>query len=182
MYPPSDGKDDECGKGGRIRTTFYQSVEIKTVYVDNSFQNAKDLGTVFIFNDNLFNLTTGGFMEVETWFATGTCTRTQNLETMGVGGGICNFVYTLTDSDNNFATFVANGEVFDGDGGNLSITGGARAFQSAVGEVSITPYEGQFNDEGELIGLLQIFTGDFWEADIYEVVVELETNDCSCGC
>jgi len=121
-------------------------------------------------------------MEVETWFATGTCTRTQNLETMGVGGGICNFVYTLTDSDDNYATFVANGEVFDGDGGRLPITGGARAFTSAEGEVQITPYEGQFDDEGELIGVLQKWTGDFWDADIYETRVELETNDCSCGC
>jgi hypothetical protein len=97
---------------------------------------------------------------------------------MGNGGGLCTFVYTLSDSIGNFATFTATGEVFDFHGGILPITGGAQAFIGANGELEILPFVGQFNTEGELIGLLEQWSGDFWEADIYDVRAELESGDC----
>ena len=195
MHPEPDVPDDdmvpdecpdEC-KSSTLGLDILQNVNIQTVFVDQSTQNPEDLGTVYIFNDNLFNVTSDGtIFEVGDWFATGYCTRTQNLVTRGVGGGVCNFVYSLTDSDGNFATFVAVGEVFDGDGGILPITGGARAFSNAGGIIQITPYVAQFDDQGELTGTLEVWEGDFWEAEVYEVRVELETppssDCCSCGC
>ena len=185
MVSNCDMVPDEC-KASFVGLDVLQNVNLQTVFVDNTDQNAEDLGTVYIFNDNLFNLTSDDdIQEIGDWFATGTCTRTQNLVTMGVGGGTCNFVYTLTDDDGNVATFTANGEVFDFDGGILSITGGARGFQGVVGQVQITPYVGMFNDEGELTGINEQFVGDFWGAETYLARVELELppeEDCSCGC
>jgi hypothetical protein len=183
--PDDDMVPDECNSS-ILGLDVLQNVNIQTVFVDPSSPDAEDLGTVYIFNDNLANVTIDGtVMIMETWFATGSCTRTQNLATRGVGGGMCDFVYTLTDSDGNFATFTASGEVFDGDGGILPITGGARAFIGAAGIVQLTPFVGEFDDQGELIGTLEVWEGDFWEADVYQARVELESPpspDCLCGC
>jgi hypothetical protein len=37
---------------------------------------------------------------------------------------------------------------------------------------------GQFDTGGDLIGVLEQWSGDFWEADVYKVRAELETGDC----
>jgi hypothetical protein len=174
VVPPPD----ECTGRPRIAVDFLQAPDIATIFVDYSFQDAEDLGTVYIFNDMLFNDTDAGITQVPNSFSTGSCTRTQNNATLGVGGGICHFVYTLTDSDGNFATFTSDGEVFDGDGGILPITGGAQAFTGSSGELQILPYSGQFDVNENLIGVLELWDGDFWEADVYRVRAELVTDAC----
>jgi hypothetical protein len=128
------------------------------------------LGTVFIFNDPIFNAT-NGMMEITNSVVTGACTRTQNNGTMGTGGGLCTFVYTLTDDKGNTAALTATGEVFDLKGGILPITGGNKAFIGANGQLEIIP---QFNAGG----VLEQWSGDFWEADIYKVRAELVYGDC----
>jgi hypothetical protein len=162
---------------GRIGADFLQATEIEVVPADFAVQDAEDLGTVFIFNDPIFNAT-NGIERINNSFATGSCTRTQNNETMGTGGGLCTFVYTLTYAAGNTAAFTATGEVFDFIGGLLPITGGAQEFIGANGELEILPFVGQFNTGGDLIGVLEQWSGDFWEADVYKVRAELETGDC----
>jgi hypothetical protein len=159
----------------RIAVDLIQNNEVDFVPVNPQFQDFEALGTVFIFNDPLFNAT-NGFMEINNSFANGFCTRTQNNATMGNGGGLCTFVYTLTDSENNNATFTAKGEVFDFDGGILSITGGNKGFIGANGELEIIPFVGEFDTGGNLIGALQQWGGDFWDAEVYKVRAEFESG------
>eukprot|EP00542_Grammatophora_oceanica_P020510 CAMPEP_0194040588 /NCGR_PEP_ID=MMETSP0009_2-20130614/12553_1 /TAXON_ID=210454 /ORGANISM="Grammatophora oceanica, Strain CCMP 410" /LENGTH=335 /DNA_ID=CAMNT_0038683773 /DNA_START=68 /DNA_END=1075 /DNA_ORIENTATION=- len=105
-----------------------------------------DLGTVYLFNDFLFNATDDSTVLTALLgtFVTGTCTRVQQAEDRGAGEflaavGACHFTYTITLDDGGEVAFTASGELADEVGGTLSITGGTGGLIGAEGEVNIVP-------------------------------------------
>jgi hypothetical protein len=99
-----------------------------------------EIGTVFIFNDPLFDL---NLTVLDGTFVGGLCTKTQATQNAGasttiVGGGYCFFTYTVSNG-NTSVTFNAAGEVFDVLGGTLSIEGGTGELSGSYGEVELTP-------------------------------------------
>ena len=100
--------------------------------------STSSVGTVFIFNDVLFDL---NLTVLPGTFVGGLCHKTQLTQPAGsllVGSGYCFFTFTVSDS-NSSVTFNAAGEVFDNLGGTLAITGGTGALTGAYGEVELTP-------------------------------------------
>ncbi len=153
---------------------FFQLPASATVYTNSTSPDPQALGTVFIYNDVLYDQNT--LTQINNTFVSGLCTRTQQRQDLGngqfiVGAGYCSFTYTLVDSNNNTATFNTAGEVFDQFGGVLGVQGGTAALVGVYGQIqlspvtvtntSTTPYDGDF------------FTG----ATGYEVNVTLELID-----
>lgn len=101
---------------------------------------ASTIGTVFIYNDALFDL---NLTALPGTFIAGLCHRTQLTQNAGgdntlVGGGYCHFTFTVSDGTTS-VTFNAAGEVFDVLGGTLALTGGTGELTGTYGEVEIVP-------------------------------------------
>ena len=83
MVSNCDMVPDEC-KASFVGLDVLQNVNLQTVFVDNTDQNAEDLGTVYIFNDNLFNLTCDDdIQEIGDWFETSNQLRRCSLQGRG---------------------------------------------------------------------------------------------------
>jgi hypothetical protein len=126
--------------------------------------STSEVGTVFIFNDPLYDL---NLTILDGTFVGGLCHKTQLTQPVGsastlVGGGYCFFTFTVSDGDSS-VTFNAAGEVFDVLGGTLAVTGGTGALAGAYGEVEITPvYETNslvdyFSEASLYIGAASLF-------------------------
>jgi len=111
------------------------------IYNDPYTRNPQELGTRYIYNDNLRFLPSLDVIPGSR--ASGTCTRIQSRagnEQIGLqlGMGHCEFTYRLVNG-NREVIFTATGDVSDSIGSVLSITGGARSAFGAYGEVTISP-------------------------------------------
>lgn len=111
------------------------------IFVNPNVPDDQTLGTQYVYNDALFNLTT--FDEITGSKVSGTCTRTQSREDNTpqgsvLGAGHCTFTYKLFDGQNTF-TFSATGEIADSLGGILDITGGSQALLGAYGQIQLLP-------------------------------------------
>lgn len=126
----------------RFSAVFLQfSALPQAIYVDPFTRNTQELGTRFIYSDNLRFLPSLDVVPGSR--ASGTCTRVQSRlgnDEIGLqlGMGHCDFTYRLANGDRE-VIFTATGEIADSTGGVLSITGGARSAFGAYGEVVITP-------------------------------------------
>ena len=126
----------------RFSAVFLQfSALPQAIYIDPFNRNAQELGTRYIYNDNLRFLPSLDVVPGSR--ASGTCTRVQSRvgnEDIGLqlGSGHCDFTYRLANGDRE-VIFTASGEITDAIGGVLSITGGARSSFGAYGEAVLTP-------------------------------------------
>lgn len=155
----------------RFSATFLQfSALPQAIYNDPFTRNPQELGTRYIYNDNLRFLPSLDVVPGSR--ATGTCTRVQTRlgnDAIGLqlGMGHCEFTYRLANG-NREVIFTASGEITDSIGGVLSITGGARSAFGAYGEAVITPITVQPN------GSVVTNDGDiFLEPNFYKVEATL---------
>ena len=136
------------------------------LFVNPADPNEQTLGTRYVYNDGLRDQDT--LDELTDSNVAGTCTRTQarvGNPTIGLqlGGGTCQFTYTLRDSRNREIVFTASGEVVDSLGGILSITGGSRSALGAYGEIELLPVNLQPD------GDFDVATGDFFLDPLFYV-------------
>jgi hypothetical protein len=151
---------------------------VNPVFINYNIPDAQNLGTVYIYNDALFeDRSSSAAAELEGSFATGHCVRTQMRESMGdgsfvSGGGYCHFTYTLFDGRTSY-TFNAVGEVFDSFGGKLVITGGTESLVGVTGDVVLEPL--QVSEDGSRLPSSEDV---FLEADVYQSTASLYINMC----
>lgn len=111
------------------------------IYNDPNNRNAQEVGTRYVYNDDLRFLPT--LDSVPGSRASGICTRTRsrigNAQIgLQAGMGHCQFTYKLLHGGREMI-FTASGEVSDSSGGSLPITGGAESASGAYGEVRLEP-------------------------------------------
>ena len=128
------------------------------IFNDPSNPDEQSLGTRYIYNDSLRDEDT--LDELVGSRASGTCTRIQqrvgDIEVgLQLGGGHCQFTYTLFDG-NEEITFNVAGDVFDTVGGVLSVTGGSKSVIGAYGEIELIPVN--LNPDGTFV----VVSGDFF--------------------
>ena len=149
------------------------------IVIDPNNPDHNALGTQYVYGDSLYNYTTTD--EIRDSRASGVCTRTQQLYTgdglaFQVGGGFCQFTYRFRH-ENKMISIVAAGDVFDGDGGVLAITGGSMDYVGAYGEVELLPAQIVSN------GHYSVEEGDFFLAPlIYLATAKIyvpQRNTCS---
>ncbi len=154
----------------QMEVKFFQLPASNTVFVNSTSPDPQGLGTVFIYNDLLYDQNT--LTQIDNSFVSGLCTRIQQRQDLGngqfiVGAGHCTFTYTLVDANNSTATFNAAGEVFDQFGGVLAVQGGTAAFIGVYGEIQLSPVTVTNSSTTP-------FTGDFFTGPTgYEVNVTL---------
>jgi hypothetical protein len=153
-----------------------EPVDSNPVFVDYSDPNEQALGTVYVYNDVLLNQTT--LAELNTSFVTGHCTRFQDRRNVTggnfiSGGGLCHFSFSLFDGQET-STLIVAGEIFDGFGGSLTITGGSKSFLGAVGQVVLSPVS--VNNDGTFMNAdSDVFMG----VDGYLMNAAILVNECA---
>lgn len=140
------------------------------IFVDSSIQNANELGTRYIYNDDLRKPLS--IDSIPSSRASGTCTRTRsrvgNAQIgLQLGMGNCHFTYSISNA-NGEIIFTASGQVEDSNGGVLPITGGAKSAFGAYGEVKLSPVTVQQD------GSMTSNEGDFFlDPNFYHAEVDL---------
>eukprot|EP00980_Cylindrotheca_fusiformis_P003562 scaffold792_cov84-Cylindrotheca_fusiformis.AAC.2 len=137
---PQDGSIAPCLQ--RFNAVFLQfSAVTPAVYNDPNDRNAQEVGTRFVYNDDLRYLPI--LDSIPESRVSGVCTRTRsrigdNQIGLQVGMGHCQFTYRILNAGEEII-FTASGEVSDSIGGILPITGGALGAAGAYGQVKLEP-------------------------------------------
>ena len=138
FLPPSGG--GSCKDPIRLQFLQFSAIP-PAILVFPEDPNVQDLGTRYVYNSDLRDANT--LDELIGSRSNGLCTRTQARiqEISGavyqLGGGHCQFTYTLKDEGNRELTLEASGTVVDSMGGTLSITGGTKDAIGAYGEMTL---------------------------------------------
>ena len=112
----------------------------------NMTEDASTIGTEFIYNGPLLEFNADDeLQELENFFLSGSCVRTQERDGDMPGAGHCGFTVTLDTG----ATMNIGGEAFDGWDNLMAIDGGSQELIGLSGTVTLIGLNDNFEDTDE---------------------------------
>jgi hypothetical protein len=142
-----------------------------TMTMANMTDDTKTIGTEFIYNGPLLEFNDQDELtELENFFMSGSCVRTQERDDEMPGAGHCSFTITLDTG----ATINYGGEAFDGWDNLMAINGGSQELIGLSGTVTLIGLNDAFEDSsddffsvpwiyGEAVLVYQICPQGYWD-------------------
>jgi hypothetical protein len=142
-----------------------------TMTMANMTDDTKVIGTEFIYNGPLLEFSDQDeLVELENFFMSGSCVRTQERDGEMPGAGHCSFTITLDTG----ATVNYGGEAFDGWDNLMAINGGSQELIGLSGTVTLIGLNDAFEDTdedffsvpwiyGETVLVYQICPQGYWD-------------------